>query len=304
MRGLAIALLAGLIPACAGATSVPAPLTRPPDVAPLPAQIVDQTLAARPTMPASATIAYHVEDERLAAAVEEMLEAVPRVRRVVRLPSLLLTGRRPFDAEAGPRAPLDVDRLRLVAARVGADAVLYVDYGVRSSYRANGLAALSVVILPVLFLPLQDAESESFVDAILVDTRTGRELAHLHERRADVTDYVTVFSHAADELAEEQRTELLAETKRVLTARIAELPRPKPAGGATATALPSDTTDPWDEPRHVDVGLAVDGTVTVEDTRSSRSRPSSTSSGGTPRAAPPWSPSPPRRRCRSCGCGT
>jgi biopolymer transport protein ExbD len=61
-----------------------------------------------------------------------------------------------------------------------------------------------------------------------------------------------------------QRHELTDQAGLVLSAILDSVPHPPPPSASTEVALPSDTTDPWAEPRHLQIGLAADGNVTLE----------------------------------------
>lgn len=263
--GVALSIATG----CASTSpSTEAPTASRPFAEPLPARQIEETLAARPTLPAAAKVAYFVTDPSLAPEIEALLSSSPRVMATHRIPSVLVTGHREIDADVAPapRQPIDNERLRRLAASAGADAVLIADYAARERYEPNGLASLSVLVVPVLFVPLQDASSESSLAVMLFDTRTGRELGHVHAMRRGTDDFVMLYSNAAEKLRLRHRRELLAEAEATLSELLAAIPTPA-ASPTEAVALPSDTTDPWAEPRHVRVGLVADGTVTIEGQR-------------------------------------
>lgn len=268
---LATATLVAAATGCASTSASVAPESAPLYAfsEPLPARQIEETLAAEPTLPAAAKVAYFVSDPSLAAEVEALLSRSPRVTATHRIPAVLVTGRREAAPEAGlspATQPIDTELLRRLAANAGADAVLVVDYVSRERYEPNGLAALSVLVVPVLFVPLQDASADSTLTAILFDTRTGRELGHVHATRRSDDDYVGLFSDAAQSMRRHQRRELLSEAGVTLSEALAAVPTPA-AAPTEAVALPSDTTDPWAEPLHLRVGLVADGAVTIEGQR-------------------------------------
>jgi len=260
---MALAVASGC--ASNGASSGLASLRATAPLSPLPARQVEQTLAAEPTLPAATKVAYFVTDPSLARDVESLLESSPRVVATYRIPSVLVTGHPDLDdAAASPRQPLDTELLRRLAASAGADALLVVDYAARERYEPNGLVALGVMLVPLLFVPMRDASSESVLDGLLFDTRTGRELGSVHATRRATEDYVTVYSDAARQLRLRHRRELLDEAATTLGEVLRVAPTPATTTASEEVALPSDTTDPWAEPRQVRVGLIADGTVTLE----------------------------------------
>ena len=87
------------------------------------------------------------------------LEASPRVRGTYAIPPLMVTGERRFDQPTHGRIrreakPPSIKKLRLLAARAKSDVLVVFDYGYRQRQVPNGWVATSVLLLPVLFVPM------------------------------------------------------------------------------------------------------------------------------------------------------
>jgi hypothetical protein len=203
-----------------------------------------------------------------------MLRGVPQIVSLYRIPTYVATGQRRFESVRAQ--PVGIDRLRLAAARARAQVVLVLDYGYQSAYRANGLAFLGVALVPLFFVPLQDVEAESYLDAYVVDTRNGYFYGQLSAARRQSDRFHTLYSNGAERLVELQRSDMLAQIGKDLGALFSEqrtasrapdwgLDAPLPAKPfpARGTELSVDTTDPWADSRTVPIELTLDGKVAV-----------------------------------------
>jgi biopolymer transport protein ExbD len=233
-------------------------------------EITDQDVAkafgAKPQLPARVSVAYYVFDDADAEGIERMLSTVPQVTKTYRIPTLLVTGKRRFDEPewrmhvAPQRQPLSIKKLRLLAARAGADVLLIFDYGHRIQYTPNGLVAFSILLLPTLFLPIQDVETESYLDTYAIDTRNGYLYGQVTASREAGEDYLLIYSSRGTELVDAHRGELVAEAGRLLaqllttTATVAVPPPPPPV----ATPPPTST---------IRISFAPDGAVLVNGQR-------------------------------------
>jgi hypothetical protein len=228
---------------------------------------VRRALEAGPRLPQRVRVAMFINDDTYAAALERALVALPQISGVYRIPPLLASGRRRFDQpQAGP---INVRKLRLIAARARADVVLIADYGHETTYRANGLAVFGVALLPLFVLPIQDVEARSYVDGYLFDTRNGYLYGQLSSLLRDTDPFVTIYSSAGEGLLAAQRQRLIAVTSRTLSDLIASQQAASqryewPPGPAGAAALPTDTEDPWAQPNVAKVSLTVAGDIQLD----------------------------------------
>jgi hypothetical protein len=187
---------------------------------------IGKAFAAKPQLPGKPAVAYYVFDDEYAEGVDEMLAHVPDVRSTYRIPPLLVSGERRFDGD-GPSygreaQPISIKQLRLLAARAQADILVIIDYGYKVERDPNGLAALGVAILPLLFVPYLDVTVESYVDSYVIDTRNGYLYGHLetHEEASD--DFHTIFSARDRELIDAQLDLLVDRTGELLAGLLAE----------------------------------------------------------------------------------
>ncbi len=172
------------------------------------AQIDDEDIRkafeARPQLPASMRVAYYTFDPAIAKDLDATLAAVPGVTSVYRIPPLLISGQRRIDDEglSGQRE-VTVKKLRLLAARAHADALIIVDHGYKTG-GSNGFAALNALLVPMLFTPFLDNRVTGYAEAYLIDTRNGYLYGHVAEddRRGD--PYATIYAKSAKDIADEQ----------------------------------------------------------------------------------------------------
>lgn len=192
----------------------------------LDAQIDDEEIraafAATPRMQTPARVAFYSLDPDAADDIERMLERVPGVAETYRVPHLLVTGRRRFDAAPVEPAPTSVRQLRLLAARARCDLLVVFDHGYRIARRPNALAALNVLVLPALFVPFMDAEIDSYMDAHVIDTRSGYLHGQLGSEQTGRRERLRAFSDADRRLADEHFATLLEDTRRTLARILAE----------------------------------------------------------------------------------
>ena len=87
------------------------------------------------------------------------------------------------------------------------------DYGYRQRQVPNGWVATSVLLLPVLFVPMFDYEVESYLDAYVIDVKNGYLYAHISSSLEDEADTELIYSGAGDELTEEQWARLEGATR-------------------------------------------------------------------------------------------
>lgn len=175
-------------------------------------------LETRPQVPDDYRLAWLAVAPGHDDALEAQLSGLPGQRDAVRLSPLVAAGRRRFDD--GAHAEVSLQRLRLLAARAHADVLVIVDHGWRSTRSPNGWAALSVLLLPALFTPHVEADVESYVEATLIDVRTGTILAETSVSDAFHVANMTLWSSDDQQRAEAQIETLLAQTHRGLAERL------------------------------------------------------------------------------------
>lgn len=176
-------------------------------------EAVARAFEARPQLELPARVAFYCLDDGHAEAIEAMLESLPGVESVHRLPPLLVTGRRRLDGDAPAAGPVTIRQLRLVAARARADLLLVFDHGYRIDRSPNGLAALNVLLLPALVTPFVDARVRSYLDVLVVDTRNGYLYGNTSGDEEGRRRWLTVWSRCDEELAEAHFEALLEGTR-------------------------------------------------------------------------------------------
>lgn len=146
-------------------------------------------------------------EDALAASVE----GLPGQRDAHRLSPLVAAGRRRFDDAS--QSEISIGTLRVMAARAQADVLVVVDHGWRSQRAPNGWAALSVLLLPTLFTPHLDADVETYVEATVIDVRTGAILGETSTTGTLRISNMTVWSTDDEDRAEAQIETLLETTR-------------------------------------------------------------------------------------------
>lgn len=178
---------------------------------------VRKAFEARPQLPDAIHVSYFAFDpERSDMAAT--LEQSPRVRGTYAIPPLMVTGERRFDQPVHhpyrqDTKPPSIKKLRLLAARAKSDVLVVFDYGYRQRQVPNGWVATSVLLLPVLFVPMFDYEVESYLDAYVIDVKNGYLYAHISSSLQDEVGTELIFSRAGDELTEEHWARLEAATR-------------------------------------------------------------------------------------------
>jgi hypothetical protein len=137
---------------------------------------VRKAFDARPQLSPKPRIAIYSFDESKGDDVERAVKALPSVGGTYRIPSLLVTGQGRY-ADNGPPGyapPRDVSlkKLRLLAARAHADALLVIDRGWRGP-GVNWMIGFTALIIPTLFLPFLDDRIDTYAQTFLVDVRNG-----------------------------------------------------------------------------------------------------------------------------------
>ena len=171
---------------------------------------VQDAFAARPQLPDDVRVAFFTFDDARATEYQEMVAALPTVSEVKDLPSLLVTGRRRFHETSrwAPAQPFSIKKLRLLAAKHRCDLLIVFDNGYRHETSANGWASLNILLLPVLFVPFLDTETESYLDAYVIDTRNGYVYERFEMSVKDAEDNLLIWSDNRDEVTEKQWVQL------------------------------------------------------------------------------------------------
>lgn len=151
---------------------------------------------------------------------------------VYEIPPLLVTGQRRMeeDSYAHPAREVTVKKLRLLAARAHADALVVIDHGYRVG-GANALAALNVLIVPMFFVPFLDNTVDGYAEAFLLDVRNGYLYGQVSEEDKRGAAYSTIYGPKPKAIAGEQWKDLGAALHRNLAsllvaerARVAAVP--------------------------------------------------------------------------------
>lgn len=197
---------------------------------------IRQAFSRRPQMGQRIRVAYFSFDGERVEALDRMLRAQPGVEDVYRIPTVMVTGQRRFDRTRPVNAggPVSVKKLRLLAARARCDVLLVLDYGHRIETRANGLAALNLLVLPMLFVPYLDKEVQSYLEASIIDTRNGYLYGQASSQQKSEARKLTIYSEQDRALVESQWKTLLADTGQALGQLItAQRTPPPPTAMAT-----------------------------------------------------------------------
>ena len=112
---------------------------------------------------------------------------------------------------------MSVKKLRLLAARARCDVMVIFDYAHKIETRANGWAALNVLVLPLLFAPYLDKTVDSYLESFIVDTRNGYLYGHISTQKKGETRRVTIYTSADDRMVEAHWARLLADTGQALS---------------------------------------------------------------------------------------
>lgn len=203
---------------------------------------VKKAFDASPQLGEASRVAFFAFDDEKADDVEKMLASTKHVSSTYRIPTLLVTGRRRFQETASWQAPQEVSvkKLRLLAARAHCDVLVVFDHGYRGG-GANGLTALNVLVVPLLFVPFLSNETETYAQAHLIDVRNGYVYGEISAEAKGGTGYVTVWARSPKEVFEASWPEVLAGVKRDLEQKLAPgvAPRAVPPKAATAAPPPS-----------------------------------------------------------------
>jgi hypothetical protein len=241
-------LTIGTFAGCSVAPSQPARSTNSPlDAQP---QIDDdevrKAFEARPQMPASAIrLSYYTFDPAIAGDLDKTLSTMPGVSSVYRIPPLLVSGQRRYHENEGhyqPTSDVSVKRLRLLAARAKTDVLVIVDHGYQNG-GINPLVGLTVLIVPIFFVPFIDTFVKGYVETFVIDVRNGYLYGHLVQEDERGKEYTTIYGKKADAYAAEQWKALRAQFRTDLAALIekertrkepSESPRLAPPSAATS----------------------------------------------------------------------
>jgi hypothetical protein len=200
---------------------------------------IRKAFEARPQLPGELKVAYYTFDPAIARDLDVSLAAIPGVTHVYRIPPLLVSGERRADEQSpwATRHEVTVKKLRLLAARAHADALVVVDHGYRTG-GVNALSALNVLLIPVLFTPFLDNTVTGYTEAYLIDTRNGYLYGHVAEEDRRGPRYATIYGKDAKQIADEQWKTLGADMQKDLSRLVAgELARGKESKGLALTPV-------------------------------------------------------------------
>jgi dihydroneopterin aldolase len=166
---------------------------------------IRKAFEARPQLSADLHVAYYCFDPAVARDLDAVLAGMPGVASVYRIPSLMVTGQRRLEEQSAwlPPREVTVKKLRLFAARAHADVLVVVDHGYRAG-GVNGLAALNILLLPMLFTPFVDTTVDGYAEAFVIDVRNGYLYGHVSEDDKRGEEYARIYDKSARVLAAEQ----------------------------------------------------------------------------------------------------
>jgi hypothetical protein len=176
---------------------------------------------ASPQVGPESKVAYYTFDDQKTADIEEMLEKTPHVTSVYKIPPLLVTGQRHFQ-EANEWQPqqVSVKKLRVLAARAHADILIVFDHGWRGG-GANGLAALNILIVPLLVTPWINNTTESYAQAFVIDVRNGYLYGDFTTETKSGDRFVTIWGNTPSDVAEQQWPKLLTNVQGKVAEKLA-----------------------------------------------------------------------------------
>lgn len=197
---------------------------------------VVKAFAAKPQLGVKSRVAYYAFDDKDAADVEGMLAKGKHVSSVYRIPPLLLTGKRRFQESArwDTAQEISIKKLRLLAARANADVLVVFDHGWRGG-GANGLSALNVLLVPILFVPFLSNETETYAQAYVIDVRNGYLYGEASVEKKAGSGYVNVWQPNAETIATDLWPKLLDDVKVQLDEKLS----PSQPQAVTAAAPPA-----------------------------------------------------------------
>lgn len=210
---------------------------------------IRKAFEARPQMPASAIrLSYYTFDPEIAGDLDKTFSTMPGVSSVYRIPPLLVTGQQRY--QEGPErrtSDVSIKKLRLLAARAKTDVLVIVDHGVQNG-GVNPLIGLTVLLVPVLFVPFIDTFIKGYVETFVIDVRNGYLYGHLVQDDERGNEYATIYSKKAEAYASEQwkvlRTQLgidlaaLIEKERTRKEPSEPLPAGPPAAAKSTGTTP------------------------------------------------------------------
>ena len=180
---------------------------------------VRKAFEAQPQLGKPVRVAYYAFDPSKVEEIESMLQAQAGVGATYRIPTLMMTGERRYDAPnpwQDRRQAFSIKKARLLAARAKCDVLLVFDYGNRVTTSANAWVAASVLLVPLLFVPFLDSEVDSYLEAYVIDTRNGYLYAHVTTDERGEANLLTIYANASERMLEQQWKGLLDATQRKL----------------------------------------------------------------------------------------
>jgi hypothetical protein len=192
-----------------------------------PAEIVQQAefppeLSAIPQTPLPARIAVWALDEGLAQEVADSLEGLQGVADTYIVRGYLLDGRprwsSPYPGYAyspyyRPPQPIDLEKLRSVAAMAHCDVLILADHAYQQHMRANGWTVFTPLLLPMLFVPFLHTTDHSYLDLHVIDVRTGYLYGQVSSEQKGERGPVTIYTSASHRPIEAQVEALLEKNR-------------------------------------------------------------------------------------------
>jgi hypothetical protein len=179
-------------------------------------------LSAIPRTPLPARIAVWSLDPKIAQQVADSLDGLQGVADTYVVQGYLLDGRprwtSPYPAYGyspynRPPQPIDLEKLRAVAAMAHCDVLILADHAYQQQTRANAWVALSPLLLPMLFTPFLHTTDRTYLDVHVIDVRTGYLYGQVSTDGEGERGPVTLYTSASHAPIEAQLEVLLTKNR-------------------------------------------------------------------------------------------
>jgi len=198
---------------------------------------------ARPQLRGPLRVAFYSFDPKKVKEIKKRLKKIEGVRTVYAIPSLFVTGRRPFQDPRSmnrPTKPPSAKKMRLLAARARCNVLMIFDYGHRIKRDLNWLSSFGFLLLPMLVLPHTSVTVDSYLTTYIMDVGNGYLYGQINASKRHRKRYTTIFSDWSKEKTLHAWKTMVSQTTARLKALIVEYQR-KPEMDAvqrTAGATP------------------------------------------------------------------
>lgn len=129
--------------------------------------------------------------------ISKLISTFPFAGKIYRVPTLLATGMVDNNQHARryeQSKPVDIKRLRLIAARAHSDVLLITLLSHEWKISPNGWVAASIIPVTPLFLPMFDVSVESKLKVWMFDVRNGFMYTSMDFKEKSCSDIHTLYS--------------------------------------------------------------------------------------------------------------